>query len=81
MWGVVIGVILILMKWLAFGPVATLSWWWVLAPFAGAALWWAYADSTGYYQRKAMEKMDERRRERRVKNLQALGLQERKRKR
>ena len=27
-----------------------------------AVLWWAWADSTGYYQRKAMEKMEAKKR-------------------
>lgn len=74
MWLVLLGVLLLIMKLMAFGPVADLSWWWVLSPFLGAAIWWTWADSTGYYQRKTMEKLDAKRVERRTKNLDALGM-------
>lgn len=33
------GVIMLIMKWAEFGPVANLSWWWVLSPFAVALVW------------------------------------------
>jgi small Trp-rich protein len=39
MWFLGIGVILLLMKFLEFGPVATWSWWVVLLPFGIALLW------------------------------------------
>lgn len=74
MWFVLIGVVLLLMKVAEVGPGADWSWWIVLAPFGCALVWWAWADSTGYYQRREMEKMDEKRKERRVKNLAALGM-------
>ncbi len=74
MWFVVIGVLLVAMKSFDFGPVAAWSWWWVLAPFALAAAWWAYADTSGYTRRKEMDKLDERKRERRRKSLEALGI-------
>jgi small Trp-rich protein len=51
-----IGLVLLILKWLELGPVATWSWWWVLAPFAAAVLWWQWADSSGYTKRRAMEK-------------------------
>jgi small Trp-rich protein len=56
MYLVVLGVILVIMKWRQYGPVADLSWWAVLAPFLGAVLWWYWADATGYTKRKAMER-------------------------
>lgn len=74
MWFVGLGVVLLAMKLLEFGPVASLSWWWVLAPFAGAAVWWSWAESTGYYQRKTMQQLDAKRVARRTKNLDALGM-------
>ena len=43
-------------------------------PFALAAVWWAWADGTGLTKRREMEKMDERKRERREKNLVSLGM-------
>lgn len=74
MWFVGIGLVLSLLKWQGIGPFAAISWWWVVLPFGLAIVWWSYADSTGYYQRKAMEKMDKKRAERRVKSLQNLGM-------
>lgn len=77
MWFVAVGVALVLLKLLAFGPifgaVGDLSWWWVLSPFAGAVAWWAWADSSGLTQRKAMQRLDERKAARRAKALDALG--------
>ncbi len=74
MWFVGLGVLLLIAKLLEVGPMVDLSWWWVLSPFAGAVVWWAWADSTGYYQRKTMEKLDAKRKERRTKSLDALGM-------
>ncbi|MGB6114320.1 MAG: TIGR04438 family Trp-rich protein, partial [Comamonas sp.] len=48
MYTLILGVILVALKYLEIGPVATWSWWWVLAPFAVTAAWWVWADSTGY---------------------------------
>ncbi len=56
----ILGVILLVLKWAAIGPVAEWSWWWVLAPFPLAALWWWIADATGYTRRKAMEREEAR---------------------
>ena len=60
MWFVGLGVLLLALKWLGFGPFATLAWWWVLAPFGVAVVWWAIADGTGLTQRRAMERQNER---------------------
>ena len=51
-----LGIVLLLMKWQEFGPVADWSWLWVLSPFVGALFWWAWADSTGLTMRKAVER-------------------------
>jgi len=74
MWFVLIGVLLLALKLLEAGPPAAWSWWVILAPFACAAVWWAWADATGYYQRRAMDDMDKKRAQRRVKNLATLGM-------
>jgi small Trp-rich protein len=55
-----IGIILLAMKYLEFGPVAAWSWWIVLTPFALAVAWWAWADASGYTKRKATEKENAR---------------------
>jgi len=74
MYLVVLGVLLLVMKLAEFGPVAQWSYWIVLAPFAGAVVWWSYADASGWTKRREIDKMEERKRERRRNNLDALGL-------
>lgn len=73
---VIVGVLLVLMKVGEFGPVAELSWWWVLSPFAGAVAWWAFADGTGLTKKREMDKMEQRKEERRRKALVNLGMDE-----
>lgn len=70
----ILGIALLLMKMTELGPVAQWSWWLVLAPFALAVAWWSFADSTGLTKRRAMEKMELKKEERRGRNLEALGL-------
>lgn len=74
MYFIVLGCLFILMKLTDFGPVAIWSWWAVLWPFGAAVIWWWWADTTGYTKRREMDKMDERREDRRRKNLEALGM-------
>ena len=74
MWLVVVGVLMLLLKLVAIGPVAHWSWWVVLAPFAVAAVWWQFADSVGITQRAAAERQDRRVARRREERLDALGL-------
>jgi small Trp-rich protein len=69
-----IGIILLLLKYLEIGPVATWTWWVVLAPFALAVAWWTWADWSGYTKRKAVEREDARRQARIDKNREQLGL-------
>ena len=71
---VVLGVLLLALKLGEFGPVGHWSWWFVLAPFALAVVWWSWADSSGWTKKREMDKMDDRKRERRQKNLESLGL-------
>jgi len=74
MYALLLGILLILLKYLEIGPVAAWSWWWVLSPFAVAMAWWAWADATGYTKRKAMEKIDQRKQDRINKHKDALGM-------
>jgi len=67
-----LGLVLLSMKYFELGMVAEWPWWQVLLPFALAAAWWAWADSTGYTKRKAMEREDKRREERRIRTKEAL---------
>lgn len=70
----ILGILMLAMKLAEFGPVANWSWWIVLAPFALAAMWWAFVDATGMTQRRAMDKMERVKAERRNRNLEALGM-------
>ncbi|MFZ5525424.1 MAG: TIGR04438 family Trp-rich protein [Pseudomonadota bacterium] len=78
MWFVVIGVAMLVMNLAGIGPVGAWTWredWWLLLmPFGLAILWWLWADSSGWTQRKAMEKVDAKRDARRDKALDALGM-------
>lgn len=80
MWFLVAGVVLLVMKWQAIGPVAVWPWWGVLLPFALALAWWAWADSSGYTKRKAMQKEDERKAVRIARQKEALGMAPRRKK-
>lgn len=71
---VLLGVVLMAMRLLEFGPVALWSWWWILSPFGLAILWWSWSDKSGRTERKAMEVHDTKRKERRKKSLHALGM-------
>jgi small Trp-rich protein len=73
MYFVVLGVVLLLMKIFEVAAVGTWSWWAVLWPFAAAVAWWAYADKSGLTKRREMNKMEERKAERRRKHMVALG--------
>jgi small Trp-rich protein len=78
---VIVGTLLLLARWLEFGPFATMSWWWVALPFFLAFLWWQFADGSGLTMKRAMDKMERRKVERRDKAMEALGLNHRREKR
>jgi small Trp-rich protein len=74
MWFIVIGVLLIALKLGEIGPVAGWAWWIVLTPFACALAWWAFADSSGLTKKREMDKLEEKKVERRRKAMEALGI-------
>ena len=74
MWFLGLGLALLAMKYLEFGPVAEWSWWVVLSPFGLAMAWWAWADWSGYTKKKSIEKENARKKARIDKNREALGL-------
>ncbi|MEO5771903.1 MAG: TIGR04438 family Trp-rich protein [Burkholderiaceae bacterium] len=74
MWFVVLGVLLIAMKLADIGFVAAWSWWAVLSPFVAAAVWWAYADSSGLTKKREMDKLENKKLDRRRKNMEAMGI-------
>lgn len=85
MWFVVIGVAVLLLKHFGVPPVGGLDWaddWWLLlSPFALAVAWWTWADKTGWTSRKAMERADQLKEERRQKHMDEMGLSVRSRSR
>ena len=70
----ILGILLLALKLGDLGFVASWSWWVVLAPFGLAVAWWMVSDAMGLTQRRAMDKMDAKKAERRLRNLEALGL-------
>ena len=73
MYFLILGIMLLLLKYLEIGPVAAWTWYTVLAPFGLAVLWWAWADWSGYTKRKEMEKEDEKKAARIAKAKEAMG--------
>jgi small Trp-rich protein len=71
---IIVGVLLIGLKLADIGPVALWPWWIVLAPFGLAAAWWAYADGSGLTKKREMDKLEEKKLERRRKAMDALGI-------
>lgn len=76
-----LGIILLALKYLEIGPVATWNWWTVFAPFGLAMVWWYWADATGYTKRKAMERENLRKQGRIDRNKEAIGTNFRNKKR
>ena len=74
-----LGIILLAMKYLEFGPVAAWSWWVVLSPFGLAVAWWTWADWSGYTKRKAVERENAKRQARIDKSKESLGIKPRRR--
>ena len=72
MYLLVFSVLLLLMKWQQIGPVAEWPWKWIAAPFILTILWWEWADWSGYTKRKAMQEEDQRAKDRRQKQRDAL---------
>ena len=73
MYFLILGFMLLLLKYLEIGPVAAWTWYTVLAPFGLAVLWWAWADWSGYTKRKEMEKEDQKKAARIAKAKEAMG--------
>ena len=72
MYLMLLGIVLLVMKFMEVGPVAAWEWWQVLIPFGLAVLWWSWADWSGYTKRRAMEAMDQRKKDRTEKQREAL---------
>lgn len=80
MWLLIAGIV-VLVLWLAdVGPFGHLHWVWVALPFVAAAIWWQIADATGHTRRVATRKHEEKVAARRERDMEALGLDARRRK-
>ena len=86
MFFVIVGVIIIVLNLAGVGPIGLWNWeitgdlWKFAAPFILALLWWTWADKTGLNKRREMDKMEQKKQNRRKENLEALGMGPRSRK-
>jgi len=74
MYLLLIGIVLLALKYLEIEPVATWAWWVVLTPLGLAVLWWWWADWSGYTKKKALEKESARKQARIDKSRESLGI-------
>lgn len=72
-----LAIVLTALKYFEIGPVAAWPWWWIAVPYGITAAWWMWADSTGYTKRKAVEKMEAKKRARLDKHKENLGMRPR----
>jgi len=70
----IVGLLLAALKVAEFGPVAEWSWWTIAIPFGLAAAWWAFSDASGLTQKRAIRKMEDKKADRRRRDMEALGL-------
>jgi small Trp-rich protein len=73
MYLVILGVLLLGLRWLDVAPMAQWPIWAMYLPFGVALLWWYWCDASGRTRRLQEEKFEERRRQRRQRALVALG--------
>lgn len=71
---VIVGVLLLVAHLADFGPFGAWPWWVIGLPFLLAVLWWHFADTSGWTQRRVMDKMERKKQERREKTMVSLGL-------
>jgi small Trp-rich protein len=81
MWFVLVGVLMLVLRFLDVEPVASLSAWWVALPFALAVAWWQFSDASGLTRKREMDKLDARKAERRERNMVAMGMSDKRTKR
>lgn len=87
MFFVIVGVLMIVLNLAGIGPTAGWTWdislengaiqgdlWKFILPFVLAVAWWAWSDASGMTRKREMLKDENRKAERRRKNVEALGL-------
>ena len=79
MYLLILGIILLLMKYMDISPVDSWAWWQVLTPFALTVLWWTWADWSGYTKRRAMARTEKTKQERLEQRRQAILPEKRRR--
>lgn len=67
------GVVLLLLYWLGFEPVASWPWWGLLLPFGLAIAWWHWSDVSGRTRRLQEQRIVDRRVARRERAYEAMG--------
>ena len=80
MYLLLLGLLLLVLKYLEIGAVASWDWWWVLSPFAATVVWWWFADVSGYSKRKAHQHEQARKQARIDEGRRRMGLPPQKRK-
>ena len=78
MYLLIVGVVLLVLKFAGYGPVADWPWWGVLSPFPVAIIWWTIADKSGLTARKVMDRENQRKNDRIERNRINTGTQPRK---
>ncbi|WP_374564374.1 TIGR04438 family Trp-rich protein [Ideonella sp.] len=77
---IIIGVALIVLRIAGVSPMAdwnldlTGDLWKLVLPFVLALAWWGWSDASGMTKRREMERDEERKSERRARNINNLGL-------
>jgi small Trp-rich protein len=77
---VVIGVLLIILNLANVGPFGAWNWeffgdlWKFTVPFIFAVIWWVWSDVSGLNKRREMERMEQKKKDRRKENLAKLGM-------
>lgn len=71
MWMLWLGVILLILKLLEVGPIATLSWWWVVLPLIIAWIWFEMFEKRfGWDKKAAFDELDRAKSERIKKQME-----------
>lgn len=80
MFFVIVGVLLIALNLANIGPFGAWNWdffgdmWKFITPFVFAVAWWIYSDKSGLNKRREMDRMEQKKKDRRKENLASLGM-------
>lgn len=71
---VILGLLLVCLKWVGIGVFVAWPWWVVLLPFVAALVWWQVSDALGWTSRAAQEREQQRVKSRRDAHIEAMGM-------